>query len=53
MELVHSIIGLLKIHGVKIGENLDTSELEEEMVLAVSTAILLLPLFLSKYLYYN
>ena len=41
--------GLSKIHGEEAGENLDTSELEEEMEPAVSTAILLLLLFPSKF----
>ena len=49
MMKVTKIIGLLKIHGVEAGVNPDTSESEEVMVLAVSTATLLLLKSLSKY----
>jgi len=43
------IIGLLKTLGVKAGEKMDISESKEEVVFAVSTAILLQVLFLSKF----
>ena len=43
------IIGLSKTHGEQAGEKADTSESEEEMVLAVSTATLPLLQFPSKY----
>ena len=43
------IIGLSRTHGEQAGVKAETSESEEEMVLAVSTAILLLPKLLSKY----
>ena len=49
MMLPTKIIGLSKTHGEQAGVKVDTSELEEEMVLAVSTATSLLPQFPSKY----
>jgi len=48
MKVLEWIIGSLKTHGEVIGVNMDTSESEEEMVLAVSTAISLPQLSLSK-----
>ena len=49
MMLWTKTIGQLKTPGVKTGEKMDISELEEELAAAVSTATLLLLKSLSKY----
>jgi hypothetical protein len=48
--LLIKIIGLLRIPGVVLGVKVDISELKEEVVLAVSIAMLPLQLFLTKYI---